>query len=95
MAEHNVDFYVFRCEPGEFFQILGRYAFHLVIPAPIKRPVLAISPRALLTRYAKYFNAIEPQRSSKHSLGTVNLLNGQPLQSPLRKCCGARRGEGN
>lgn len=58
MNESPVDFYVFRLEAAPAI-LLGKAAIHLVLPAPLETPTVAISPRSLLTRYAKYFNRFD------------------------------------
>lgn len=66
LDESQVDFYVLRLEStGIAKAFLGQAAIHLVIPAPIGTPTIFITPRSLLTRYAKYFNQVEQIRNFK------------------------------
>lgn len=56
MNEGHVDFYVLRCEG---IKSLGLGAsFNLVVPSPINALTVNISPRNLISRWAKYFNAV-------------------------------------
>jgi hypothetical protein len=55
LNESDVDLYVLRLEGGPLF----KYAIHLIIPAPVGKLRINITPRSLLTRYARHYNRLD------------------------------------
>jgi hypothetical protein len=53
LDEREVDFYCIVLQNPEVF---GRYVLNLVIPAPIKKTTVQISPRSLVSRWAGFVN---------------------------------------
>lgn len=54
MTEELVDIYVLRLINGPLFKSL-----HLVIPSPVRRKVISITPKTLLTRYRNYVERVD------------------------------------
>lgn len=54
VLDESADFYVFRLLSCPYWKA----AIHLVIPAPIRRKTVTVTPRTLVTRWAPYVDAI-------------------------------------
>lgn len=92
VAEGQVDAYVLRCARAPEVGIGA--AIHLILPAPVRKATICITPRSLLTRYAQFFNRVdylqlkpgESKRVVEIDPRPANLATGrrQAIQEALR-----------
>jgi len=55
LDEWNVDYYILLLGPDPY-RVLGKALLTVVIPAPLGRKVLLVTPRTLFTHWAQYIN---------------------------------------
>ena len=79
LNEGLVDFYILRLENSP--TLFGKYAIHLVVPAPLKTQTIVVSPRSLLTRYAIHFNRFDLIRDFK-CRPKKNIEDATPPEEP-------------